>query len=134
MKRRFKIYNEDTLQIAIVAWCRSRDIDIYHVRNGVKLPPREAGRQKSQGILNGVPDLQLDIPRCGYHGLRMELKYNDGQLSSDQVKRIKILLREGYRVTVQRHYNDAIKEIEKYVDNRLTFRVGESIISPSATD
>lgn len=114
--KKFRIYNEDTLQIAVVAFCRSKGINIYHVPNGAKLEKRAAGRQHSQGVLNGVPDLQLDKPVYPYHGYRLELKWDSRPLRKDQVVRLTDLHNEGYAISVTDDYQTAITSIANYMN------------------
>ena len=48
---------------------------VHSVPNGGgKLPPATAGRLKGEGLRSGVFDLNLDVPRGGFHGLKVELK------------------------------------------------------------
>ncbi len=60
-----------------------------------------AVRMKQEGVRRGPPDINVDVARQGYHGLRIEMKrQRGGSLSPDQ-KAWHILLREhGYHVAV----------------------------------
>lgn len=77
------ISSEDGLQISLVVWARYQATQrpelsclkwLYSVPNGGKREAREAQRLVQAGMTSGIPDLQLDVARKGYHGLRLELK------------------------------------------------------------
>ena len=77
------LISEESLQISFVSWCKyqaqiNKDIAvlewIYAVPNGGKRSVVEAMRLVQGGVKSGIPDLQLDVARKGYHGLRLELK------------------------------------------------------------
>ena len=46
--------------------------------NGVKLSGTQARIAKAQGMLSGVPDLFLPVPKNGFHGLFIEMKSEKG--------------------------------------------------------
>lgn len=48
---------------------------LYHIPNGGSRNKAEAANLKRQGVKAGVPDLFLPVPRGGYHGLYIELKF-----------------------------------------------------------
>jgi hypothetical protein len=77
------ITSEDGLQISLVSWARLQATKrpelaclewLYSVPNGGKRSALEAMRLVQGGVKSGIPDLQLDVARKGYHGLRLELK------------------------------------------------------------
>lgn len=77
------LISEESLQISFVSWCKYQAkinpdralLDwIYAVPNGGKRSVVEAMRLVQGGVKSGIPDLQLDVARKGYHGLRLELK------------------------------------------------------------
>lgn len=46
----------------------------FAVPNGGHRHPAVAAKLKAQGVRAGVPDVHLDIPAGGFHGLRLEFK------------------------------------------------------------
>lgn len=55
--------------------CRYPELNmLFHVPNEGERRISTGGRMKNEGLRRGVPDLFLDVARCGYHGLRIELK------------------------------------------------------------
>ena len=52
--------------------------------NGVKLSGTQAKVAKGQGMLSGVPDLFLPVPKNGYHGLFIEMNSEKGRVTENQ--------------------------------------------------
>jgi hypothetical protein len=59
-----------------------------------------AGKLYAEGARKGYPDLQFDVARGPWHGLRIEMKAEDGVVSDDQLAWISKLLRHGYLAVV----------------------------------
>ena len=83
----------------------------------------EAARFMAQGVKPGVPDIFLDVARGGYHGLRIELKRNDGKSkpTTDQRRWLNDLAEQGYMARVCRGWLDAASVIVAYLDGRVLF-------------
>jgi len=76
---------------------------VYAVPNGGKRDPRTAARLKAEGVKAGIPDVNCDVARGGWHGLRLELKRTKGgRVEPEQVERHEALRVQGYRVEVCR--------------------------------
>lgn len=82
--------------------------------NGVPLTASQAGRAKQQGMLRGVPDLFLPVPKNGYFGLFIEMKHGKNTLTDNQEKFLQNAANAGYAVSVCYSANEAIKRIEDY--------------------
>ena len=60
-----------------------------------------ATRMKKEGVRRGPPDINVDVARRGYHGLRIEMKrQRGGSLSPDQKAWHTLLREQGYYVEV----------------------------------
>lgn len=72
----------------------------YATLNGVALHPRVAAKVRAQGLVAGIPDIIVDIPAGGRHGLRVELKRRDGGkgMSDEQLAYQAAAQRLGFRV------------------------------------
>jgi hypothetical protein len=72
--------------------------NVFAVPNGSLRNIVVAKKLKAEGVRPGVPDIFVDVPRQGYHGMRIEMKRSDGGkgLSSDQSDWFKRLSDEGY--------------------------------------
>lgn len=115
-------HNESAHQQQVIAWARwaSRSakypmLDMLHCSlNGVKLSKSQAGIAKGQGMLSGVPDLFLPVPRGKYHGLYIEMKHGTNTLTDNQKKFLQNAANVGYAVSVCYSASEAIKRIEDY--------------------
>jgi hypothetical protein len=80
-----------------------------------------AVRMKRMGIRKGTPDIHVDVPRQGYHGLKIELKapiikgLGKPSVSTEQKHMIELYLSEGYLATVCYGYREAIKVYLNYL-------------------
>jgi hypothetical protein len=78
---------------------------LFHVANEVDRPDANAmlgARRRAEGIVRGVSDLILMLPRKGYHALCIEMKTETGYQSSFQKDWQKIVESNGYRYVVCR--------------------------------
>jgi hypothetical protein len=73
-------------------------------------------RQREEGVLKGVPDLLLPIPRGAYSGLFIETKTPKGRLSDSQKEVIPKLQGVGYAVFVCRSTQDIIDTVLRYLE------------------
>lgn len=73
---------------------------IYAVPNGVNMKsPATRMKYWREGRVPGIPDVNIDIARGGYHGMRIEFKRDAKQKASDeQLEAHKQLMLEGYYV------------------------------------
>lgn len=119
--------SEDEIQISIINWAtlqkyKNRTLDYYlsHPANGGYRKDKEAAKLKRMGVQAGYPDLILDIPKGGYHGLRIELKKLKGGVTRDnQKERIAVLNEEGYYAVVCKGFQDATQTIKRYMAGEL---------------
>lgn len=85
--------------------------------NGVLLSETQARCAKAQGLLRGVYDLFLPVPRGGFYGLYIEMKHGTNKLTPEQKEYGIAVQTLGYKAVVCYSANDAIKEIEAYYAN-----------------
>ena len=71
--------------------------------------------RKSEGIVKGVADLILLIPRHGFHGLMIEMKTPDGYWRKDQQEWAALVRAQGYRYEVIRTEDDFITFLAEYL-------------------
>lgn len=98
---------------------------IYSVPNGGSRSYREdakgnryspeAVRLRAEGLVSGRPDLHLDLARGGYHGLRIEMKWNDNTPSPEQWQIIKELNEDGYCAVICWNWQDAAQVLVWYM-------------------
>ena len=118
-----KLYfgTEDQEQTTVISWCRVMEHQwpelrlIHHIPNGGKRSKSEAARFRAMGVLPGVADLFLPVPRCGYHGLYIEMKALDGRVSPDQKKFLTAASGQGFCCCVCFGADAAIAVLMQYL-------------------
>ena len=115
---------ESAYQTQVVEWSRwaykanpSRYpmLNMLHCSlNGVKLSGTQAKVAKGQGMLSGVPDLFLPVPKNGYHGLFIEMKSEKGRVTENQHWFLTNAESVGYKTAVCYSAKEAISAIEAY--------------------
>lgn len=76
----------------------------------------EAQRMIKEGLLPGVCDLFLSVPRGKYHGLYLETKWGRNGLSDDQYEFITEVKSQDYKAVVYRTLDQFMSEINNYMN------------------
>jgi hypothetical protein len=92
---------------------------LYAVPNGGHRSPKVAVQMVAEGVNRGVPDLQLDVPINGFHGLRIEVKTPTGSLSEDQREWRDYLMRAGYSWHLCRSAQSIIDTTIRYLKGEI---------------
>ena len=112
--------NEDTEQIAVITWARLNTGKypelrwLHHIPNGGKRNRNEAAKFKAMGVVAGVSDLCLPIPKGQYCGLYIEMKYEGGRLQDTQKEFLKAMKDAGHFVATCYSAENAINIIREY--------------------
>ena len=121
------IGSEADEQMTVMQWARLnehlyKDLALlHHIPNGGSRNRLEAIHLKQQGVKAGVPDLCLPVPRCGFHGLYIEMKRRkNARVAESQNKWIAALRRQGYFAAVCYGADDAIRLIEAYLSRKVS--------------
>ena len=93
---------------------------IYHIPNGGSRNQLEAANLKRQGVKAGVPDLCLPVPKEGYHGLYIEMKYGKNKPTDNQEEWLESLRQYGYKTAVCYGADEARETIKQYIGWRET--------------
>ena len=93
---------------------------LFASMNGAMMHGGRAGQMaKYQGMVNGVPDIQLAWPRLGYYGLFIEMKRTeeagDSKVSEDQANMLEALNRAGYKAVVCYGCDEAMDVLRDYM-------------------
>jgi hypothetical protein len=80
---------------------------IRHIKTAIKL--------KREGVLAGVADLFLMIPKKNFHGLFIEMKAKNGKLQDNQKEFLDLAISMGYESKVCYGFDDAKKIIINYL-------------------
>ncbi len=117
---------EDTEQMGVIDWAewnagRFPELKLlFHIPNGGKRDAKEAARFKAMGVKAGVPDLCLPVPRDGFVGLYIEMKYGRNKPTEHQKEWIRTLKEQGYKVAVCYGGAEAAQELESYLQGART--------------
>ncbi len=88
--------------------------------NGVKLSKAQAGKAKAAGMKKGEHDVTLPVPRGGYTGLSIELKYGKNKPTTDQLEYGENLKSEGWYVAyVWDDWTEAADLIVMYLTGKI---------------
>lgn len=89
---------------------------LYHVPNEGKRTRATGARMRAEGLRAGVPDVNLDVARGGYHGLRIEFKRRrGGRVSPEQRDWLDALRAQGYAAVVAHGWEEAADMTERYL-------------------
>ena len=110
---------ESRLQIACVKWFRLQYPRQANLLNSV---PNGGARNvvtgaiiKAEGAVRGVADLELNIAKGGWHGLKIEMKTPKGRQSPFQKQWQKDIEAQGYKYIIVRSIEEFIQEIYLYL-------------------
>lgn len=110
---------EHLLQVACVQWFNAQHRNLYGllyaVPNGGRRDQITGAKLKAEGVIAGVSDLNLDIARHGYHGLRIELKTQTGRQSQRQRLWQTQVEAQGYKYIIVRDVIEFIEQITSYL-------------------
>lgn len=105
---------ESELQIVCIEWFRysypQYRMLLFSIPNGGKRSLLTAVRMKREGVVSGVSDLFLSIPRHGYHGFYIEMKYGKNKLSENQEAFFQEARMQGYKC-------EMINSLDKFIDH-----------------
>ena len=104
----------------VIKWARDNEKNypflwlLHSSLNGVKLSKIQAGKAKASGMLSGVPDLFLPVPRGSFFGLYIEMKSAKGRIMPSQSRYLKAVSDFGYNAVVCYSSSEAIEKIKEY--------------------
>ena len=88
---------------------------LFAVPNGGMRHKLVAIKLKREGVMAGVPDVCLPVPRGKYAGLWIEFKAEKGRVTETQAEWHILLRSLGHRVEVSRSWQAAVNIVEKYL-------------------
>jgi len=88
---------------------------LWAIPNGGMRNMGTAIKLKQEGVIAGVPDLFLMIPKNGWHGMFIEMKAKGGKLQPNQQEFMGIATLLGYQSVVCYGFEDAKDLIQEYL-------------------
>jgi len=113
--------SEDDEQEKVFQWKQLQQhahpelMSLHHTPNGGSRNRLEAVKFKRMGVLAGIPDIELNVSRKGYHGLFIEMKVGMNRPTEHQNEMMEELTMQGYLCRVCWSGDDAIDEIKEYL-------------------
>ena len=127
--------NEDSEQTIVFDWRRWAENAhpelrlLHHCPNGGSRNKIEAGKLKRMGVLAGVADIHLPVPKGIYAALYIEMKYGSGRLEDSQKRFLLAAAGVGNYCAVCYDAQTAINIIDEYI----RLQVGGSMTNPNAS-
>lgn len=121
MNLKYAKRSEDTEQINVILWANRNIssypelVDLYHIPNGGSRNKAEAVKLKQMGVRAGVSDLHLPYPKGIYHGLFIELKYENNKATNEQIEFMKRMNDAGNLGVICYGAYATIELLEKYL-------------------
>ncbi len=110
--------SEHALQVECLRWLRYQHPDVlcYAIPNGAYTTKTTARKLVAEGVVHGIPDLCIPIPRNGFASLYIEMKNGKaGRLSDHQKELIPRLEAYGNKVVVCRTIDEFMREVTMYL-------------------
>ncbi len=110
--------SEHDLQVQCLRWLHIAHPEVlcYAIPNGAYTTKTTARKLVAEGVVHGIPDLHIPIPKGEYASLYIEMKNGTaGRLSEHQKIMIERLQRLGNKVVVCRTTEEFVHEVEEYL-------------------
>ena len=112
-------HREHDIQSACVRYFRLQypqyKLNLFAVPNGGKRDKVSGALLKEEGVIPGVSDIILLLPRGGYHGLLIEMKTKKGKQADSQKQWQMHMERFGYKYVVCHSVDDFKREVDNYI-------------------
>jgi hypothetical protein len=111
---------ESKLQSSCVEWFRFQyphfKMLLFAIPNGGHRNIITAKKLKREGVVSGVPDLFLSIPRNGWNGFYIEMKSEKNKLTQPQEDFFSQAKKYNYKCEVIRTIDQFIREVNYYMN------------------
>ena len=111
--------SEHQEQVMLITWFRMQYPKyakyLWAIPNGGSRHIVAAVKLKAEGVMAGVSDLFLMIPKDGWHGLFIEMKVRGGKLSDSQKEFMGLATLMGYQAVVCYGFESAKDAITEYL-------------------
>lgn len=111
--------SEHQEQVMLITWFRLQHKQyakyLWAIPNGGSRHIVAAVKLKAEGVMAGVSDCFLMIPKGGWHGLFIEMKVKGGKLSDSQREFMGMAILMGYQAVVCFGFDEAKDAITEYL-------------------
>lgn len=108
-------------QVAVIQWFRLQYKQyanyLWAIPNGGVRHIGTAVKLKREGVISGVPDLFLMIPKAGWHGMFIEMKIKGGKVTDNQKQFMGMATLMGYQAVVCWSFDEAKQAITNYLQS-----------------
>jgi hypothetical protein len=113
--------SEHQEQVMLITWWRMQykqyKYHLFSIPNGEYRHIATAVKLKRSGVLAGVSDLFLMIPKNGYHGMWIEMKAKTGSVSDSQKEFMAAASSMNYLAVVCYGFDEAKTAITNYLQD-----------------
>lgn len=88
---------------------------LFAIPNGGSRNKIEAAIMKGEGVEPGVSDMMLALPRNGWPGAFIEMKWGKNTLSEHQETWLELVKKQGYAIAVIYTFDEFMNFIERYL-------------------
>lgn len=111
--------SETTEQILLFNWASMNEDFFPELKNMLHVP-NEGKRTngavlKAAGLKDGVPDVLLLVPRNGFCGLAIEMKFGKNKTTASQKEWLERLKKAGYKTAICYGFLEAQAEVREYL-------------------
>ncbi|WP_318491863.1 PDDEXK family nuclease [Photobacterium leiognathi] len=85
------------------------------VPNGGLRSKTTAGKMRAEGQKAGAPDIDVDMARGAYHGMKLEVKTDKGHLQQNQVEALEFYNSQGYYAVCGKGFDECYDHLTKYL-------------------
>lgn len=114
---------ESELQSSCIKWFRFSfpqfKMMLFAIPNGGHRNIITAARLKREGVISGIPDMFLSIPRNGFHGMYIEMKHGNNKLTENQDRFFQSAIKHNYKCQVINSLDQFIREVTYYINSNL---------------
>jgi hypothetical protein len=102
--------------IKLMRHMAGQGVIVCHIPNGRNAgSSRMGGWWKDQGVVSGLPDCMMFMPRNAFTGLAIELKVWPNKLSDEQVAVHEVLRKAGWQVAVCYGTGEVEQAVREYL-------------------
>lgn len=118
-KKAQRANHEHYIQVRIFYNLERDHPEIYYfskaVPNGGARAKKTAFEMQAEGLKPGSPDIDIEIPRGRYHGMKLEVKTKSGAASAEQKERVAKLNEIGYYAVICKGFDECWRHIMAYI-------------------